>query len=53
MAKIWKNRIIAGTQKFEDCPDRYKNEVLELMRKDVEKGDLTPEKFEELTGIKY
>ena len=53
MAKIWRNRIVAGTQKFEDCPDRYKNDVLELMRKDVANGDLSAEKFEELTGVKY
>ena len=50
MAKIWRNRIIAGTKHFADCPERYKDEVLVLLRAEVEKGNLTPEMFEELTG---
>ena len=32
MARIWKNRIVGETKTFEQCPDRYKDEVLELMR---------------------
>ena len=53
MARIWKNRIVGETKTFEQCPDRYKDEVLELMREDVANGDLSADKFEELTGIKY
>lgn len=53
MARIWKNRIVGETKTFEQCPDRYKDGVLKLMREDVANGDLSAEKFEELTGVKY
>ena len=59
MAKIWRNRIIARTQKYEDCPARYKNAVLDLLKKDVVNetvtpfGKMTPEMFYELTGEEY
>lgn len=53
MAKIWRNRIEAGDQLFENCPDRYKPQVLVLMRKDVVDGVITKEQFEALTGQPY
>lgn len=53
MAKIWRNRIIAGTQKFDDCPSRYKDTVLNLLRTDVVNGIITAERFKELTGLSY
>ena len=31
MAKIWRNRIEGGTKTFEECPDRYKDDVLQLI----------------------
>lgn len=48
MAKIWRNRIEAGTQFFSDCPEKYKDEVKELMIEDVEDGRLSQEEFERL-----
>lgn len=53
MAKIWRNRIEAGDQLFENCPARYKSQVLVLMRQDVADGIITAEQFEELTGQPY
>jgi len=53
MPKIWRNRIEAETQRFEDCPAYYRDKVLELMRADVENNVISKEKFEELTGEKY
>lgn len=53
MAKIWRNRIIAGDQLFANCPARYKDQVLALLRRDVEDGTITAERFEELTGEPY
>lgn len=50
MAKIWKKRIEAGDQLFSDCPLRYKEEVIELLRKDVEDGILSEERFKEIIG---
>lgn len=53
MAKIWRNRIEAGDQKFEDCPAKWQNQVLDLMRQDVANGVITAEEFEEMTGQPY
>ena len=59
MPKIWRNCIEAGTKEFVDCPERYQEEVLAIMRQDVvdgrmtEFGKMTPELFEELTGVSY
>ena len=53
IAKIWRNRIEAGTQQFENCPQRYQANVLTLMRQDVVDGIITAERFEELTGQPY
>ena len=50
MAKIWRNRIIAGTQKFKDCPNRYKDKVIELLKEDVKNKVITAEKYKEITG---
>ena len=53
MAKIWRNRLIAGTQKFEDCPDKYKSDVVALLRNDVANGVITAARFKEITGMDY
>ena len=53
MAKVWRNRIEAGDQLFEDCPQRYKTAVLVLMRQDVVDEIITEEQFEQLTGQPY
>ncbi len=53
MAKIWRNRLEAGTQKFEDCPDRYKEDVKALLKADVASGKITAERYKEITGEKY
>ncbi len=45
MARIWRNRIIAGTKLFSQCPDRYKTEVNSLLWEDVENGVITEEEF--------
>ena len=48
MAKIWRNRLIDGTQKFSDCPEKYREQVLALLRKDVENGVITEARFQEI-----
>lgn len=53
MAKIWRNRLIAGTQHFEDCPTRYKDAVVALLRDDVTNGVITQERFVEITGLDW
>ena len=59
MAKIWINRIIARTKKYSDCPLRYKDDVLNLLKEDAANetvtpfGKMTAEMFYELTGEVY
>ncbi len=53
MAKIWVRRLEAGTQVFEDCPEKYKDEVVRLLRADVASGKITAERYEEITGEPY
>jgi len=53
MARLWKDRIIAGARTYAECPLRYKEAVLELLRLDVENNKISKEKFEELTNIPY
>lgn len=53
VAKIWRNRIIAGTKTYDECPAKYKGMVLEFLRADVAAGIITAEKFKELTGEDY
>jgi len=53
MAKIWRNRLIAGTQVFEDCPAKYREAVVALLREDVANGVITATRFKEITGMDY
>jgi hypothetical protein len=53
MAKIWRNRLEAGTQIWADCPERYRSEVKKLLKLDVVIGKLTAERYEEITGEPY
>ena len=53
MNKIWANRLIAGTKTWEQVPASRKDGVLEELKQRVEKGEVTAEKFEEITGEVY
>ena len=53
MAKIWRNRLEAGTQVWDDCPERYKMAVDALLRADVASGKITPARYKEITGEDY
>lgn len=53
MAKIWRNRIIAGDKAYASCPARYKPAVLELLKADVADGTISEKRFEEITGEPY
>ena len=35
MAKIWRNRIEAGTQRLDHCPGKYRMYVIEIGRAHV------------------
>ena len=53
LAKIWYTRIIAGTKSFIECPDRYKENVIQLFKDAVKFGldGVSELRFKEITGI--
>lgn len=67
MAKIWRNRIEAGTQMLSHCPFKYRADVISLIQEDLENGSyttaqlrqlvedgmMTPAEYEEITGEPY
>ncbi len=53
MAKIWRNRIIAGDKQYKKCPAVYRPAVKALLKKDVEDGVITEQEFEKTTGEVY
>ena len=67
MAKIWRNRIEAGTQKLSDCPIKYRSQVISLIQNDISTGSyseyqlrelvnsgmMTEEEYKEITGKNY
>lgn len=53
MARIWANRLEAGTFTWADVPQSRKAAVREVLRGDVASGKLTPERYEEIVGEEY
>lgn len=67
IAKIWRNRVEAGTQMLSNCPVKYKDVVIGLIQGDIENGDftkdqlkalvasgmMTEEEYEQITGEDY
>lgn len=53
MAKIWHNRILAGTRTFEEVPQTWKAQVKVLFKADVVSGLITAEEYEEFVGEPY
>lgn len=45
MAKIWTNRIIAGTKLFSQCPERYQEDVKEILKEKVAENIITEEEM--------
>ena len=50
MNEIWANRLIAGTKAWDEVPDSRKDGVKVVLTERVEKGVITPERYEEITG---
>lgn len=53
MAKIWRNRIIAGTRTYEEVPITWKAQVKVLLKADVVNGLITAEEYAEIVGEAY
>ena len=50
MNRIWANRLEAGTKTWAECPANRKTAVDEILRADVIKGNLSTERYTEITG---
>lgn len=53
IASIWANRLIAGTKTWTDVPSVRREPVKEELRRRVEAGEITAEKYGEITGETY
>ena len=50
MNKIWANRLISGTQVWEDVPEKRKEGVLAELQARVASGEITQERLDEITS---
>ena len=48
MAKIWARRLEAGTQIFSDCPEKYRDDVIAILQRDVTLGIITQEDYDRI-----
>ena len=53
MNKIWANRLIAGTQVWDSVPDYRKSGVKTELASRVEDGEITADRYAEITGDQY
>lgn len=45
MARVWADRLEAGTQVWSDVPSRRRNEVQAILQADVAAGVITEEQY--------
>ena len=50
IAGIWANRLIAGDKTWTDVPAIRQDAVKEELRRRVEAGELSADRYEEITG---
>lgn len=53
MAKIWRNRIIAGAHHYNEVPITWMTRVKQMLQLDVSMGVISPSKYEEFVGEPY
>ncbi len=54
MNEIWANRLIAGTKTWAQCVRSGRAEgVKQALAERVKSGDISPEKYREITGETY
>lgn len=53
MDKIWANRLIAGTKTWAEMPASRRPAVKKILAERVAKGDVTAERYKEITGEDY
>lgn len=50
MNKIWVNRLIAGTQTWNNVPTSRKNAIKEILRQYVKENKITEDKYNEIVN---
>ena len=50
MAKIWAERVLAGTRQFEKVPARFKAEVEKILRELFANGEISEEELIKALG---
>lgn len=53
MDKIWANRLVAGTKSWAEMPARRHAGVKAELAKRVAEGEITAERYKEITGEDY
>lgn len=53
MDKIWANRLVAGTKTWEEMPSSRRAGVKRELGKRVAGGEITAERYKEITGENY
>jgi hypothetical protein len=53
MVEIWANRLSAGTKTWDEVPSKRKTAVLAELKRRVIIGEITAERYEEITGEVY
>lgn len=53
MDKIWANRLVAGTKTWEEMPASRRADVKRELAKRVSEGEITAERYKEITGEDY
>jgi hypothetical protein len=51
MAKIWADRLVAGTKTWAQVPESRKPAVNEVLLEMVAEGTLTEEHYQEIVGV--
>lgn len=50
MARIWARALERGTQKYADCPVRYKEQTKAVLLQDVADNIISRDRYKEITG---
>lgn len=53
MARIWANRLEAGTRTWDEVPLTWQEATKNCLRVDVKNGKITAKRYEEITGEPY
>ena len=53
MAQVYVELLYAGKRTWSQVPDSLKREVKSILKSDVARGYITPERYEEITGEPY